>query len=357
MARYTIKRKEDIGLSPQEIVFRGRKKSNSIYINQWEYNKSSVQEKEITQVSDIIVSDNSSDYLWIDVVGLHQVETITEIGNKFDIPSNILSDILDPNIRPKAEDFDKGVFFSLKILYYNSHSKKLTCDNLSLIVLNNILISFQEKENDIFHIVKERLKKTGSKNKIRTAGSDYLAFSLIDIVIDNYVYIMSVMGDKIEDLEESVYGKDVKKDILNLTNFYKRELNYFRRQVKPAKEMIMNLTKLNSACIHDENDRYFRELQDNVKEASDLSDSYREILYDLLNIYHATLSSKLNDVMKLLTIFSVIFIPITFIVGVYGTNFVYFPELSWKYGYFIMWGIIVLITIGMLIYFKHKKWF
>ncbi len=355
MARYITKRKEDIGLSPQALVFRGRKKTDNVRIRLWRYNNDGVQEEEITDVENIAIPHHLPHYLWLEVIGLHEVDEIKAIGDKFRIPPNILSDILDPNARPKVEEFESSIYLSLKILHTSS-SKKLTDENYSLIIKDNVLISFQEREDDIFNPVKERLRNFNNK-KIRTSGSDYLAFSLLDVVIDNYIYIMSTIGDKIEKLEESVYAKEIEEDFLNLIDFYKRELNYFRRQVKPAKEMILNFVKLDSDCIHEENEAHFRELQDNVKEASDLSDSYREILYDLLNIYHTALSTKLNDIMKVLTMFSVVFIPITFIVGLYGTNFEYLPEIHWKYGYFIMLGVCLLIAVSMLIYFKRKKWF
>ncbi|HEY5589995.1 MAG TPA: CorA family divalent cation transporter, partial [Paludibacter sp.] len=193
-------------------------------------------------------------------------------------------------------------------------------------------------------------------NKIRTSGPDYLAFALLDVVVDNYIYFMGLLGEKIENLEEDI-SNDPKKELLDSINSLKRELNFLRKNIKPAKEMIINLAKMETEYIHDENHVHFKELQDNVDEASDLSDSYREILYDQLNIYHSSMSTKLNEIMRVLTVFSVIFIPLTFLVGVYGTNFSYLPEKDWHYGYFAMWGVMLITTLVMLWYFKRKKWF
>jgi len=230
----------------------------------------------------------------------------------------------------------------------------MTVENLSIIITNRTLISFQEQPGLAFEPIRERIRK--HKNKIRTSGPDYLAFALLDVVVDNYIYFMGLLGEKIENLEEDI-SNDPKKELLDSINSLKRELNFLRKNIKPAKEMIINLAKMESEFIHDENRIHFKELQDNINEASELSDSYREILYDQLNIYHSSMSTKLNEIMRVLTVFSVIFIPLTFLVGVYGTNFSYLPEKDWHYGYFAMWGVMLITTLVMLWYFKRKKWF
>ena len=236
----------------------------------------------------------------------------------------------------------------------NERTNKLGVENLSLVIKNDFLISFQEDKGDFFDTVRERIRK--HKNKIRTAGPDYLAFALLDMVVDNYIYIVGILGEKIENLEEKMTG-NVNKQLPELINLYKQELNFLRRYIKPAKEMILTLAKMESEFIHDENRMNYKELQDNINEANDLTDSYREMLYDLLNIYHTSATTRLNDIMKVLTMISVIFIPLTFIVGVYGTNFDYLPELNWHYGYFIMWGIMVVVALLMIWYFRRKKWY
>jgi len=238
------------------------------------------------------------------------------------------------------------------MLQYNDGN--LTVENLILIIADNTLISFQEQPGLTFEPIRDRIRK--HKNKIRTSGPDYLAFALLDVVVDNYIYVIGLLGDKIESMEDEMTS-DPSKDLLESINAYKRELNFLRKHIKPAREMILALAKLESEYIHDENHIHFRELQDNINEASELSDSYREILYDQLNIYHSSMSTKLNEIMRVLTVFSVIFIPLTFIVGVYGTNFENLPEVHWKHGYFLMWGVMLLTTLAMLWFFKRKKWF
>jgi magnesium transporter len=200
---------------------------------------------------------------------------------------------------------------------------------------------------------RERIRK--QKKRIRNGGTDYLTFALLDIVIDNYLYVISLLGEKIETLEENLLLNPTKNVIKEINN-YKRELNFLRKSIKPAKEMIFSLAKMESEFITESTYVHFKELQDNISQANESSDSYREILSDQLNIYHTTISAKLNDIMKFLTVFSVVFIPLTFIAGIYGTNFDHLPELHFKYSYFIMLGIMFIVAISMLLYFKTKKW-
>lgn len=355
MSRYYKKKKEDIGLSPYELIFRGQQKTDKISIQAMDFDCENVREPEIHQLKELSTLKNTPNLSWINIDGLHDVKLIAQIGKMFDLPENVLSDIMNPSLRPKIEELEKGIFSTIKTLSYNEKKDELSVDNLSLIIMDTCLISFQEQSNSLFDPVRERIRK--HKNKIRTSSPDYLAFAMLDIVVDNYIYIVGLLGDKIEEIENQLNDLNPDKKILDKINTYKGELNFLRKNIKPAREMIMNISKLDSEFLHDENHIHYKELQDNINEAVELADNYREILYDQINIYHTTVSAKLNDIMKVLTIFSVTFIPLTFIVGVYGTNFDYLPEIKWRYGYFIMWGIMILLSAGMLWYFKKKKWF
>ena len=354
MSRFTKKKKEEIGLSPFALVFRGQHKTEHVGLRMIDFDKEDVREIEINSIKEISKFKQSETISWLNIDGLHNEKLMEEIAEVLQLEQNVLSDVMNPSIRPKIQELENGIFLTIKMLQYNEQDEKLTIENLSLIVQNDFLISFQEQKGDVFEPVRERLRK--HKNKIRTSGADYLMFALVDIVVDNYIYIIGQLGDKIETLEDQMTNNP-DKELLDDINFYKRELNFLRKNIKPAKEMILNLAKLESEYLQDINRIHFRELQDNINEASELSDSYREILYDQLNIYHTTMSTKLNDIMRVLTVFSVIFIPLTFIAGVYGTNFINIPELHWHYGYFIMWGVMVVVTLGMLWFFKRKKWF
>jgi magnesium transporter len=304
---------------------------------------------------DALMAIKDAEHLsWVNMDGLDDVKLMEVLAEVFKLESNILSDVMNPGIRPKVQEFENGLFITIKMLQFDTENNHLLMDNLSLIATNNTLLSFQEQASSVFEPIRERIRK--HKNKIRCSGSDYLAFALLDVVVDNYIYIIGILGDKIEDLEEQMVV-DPNKGLLEKINFHKLELNFLRIHIKPAKEMILNLSKLSTEYIQDENRIHFKELLDNINEAKELSDSYYEILYDMLTIYHSSMSTKLNEIMRVLTIISVIFIPITFIVGVYGTNFTYLPEKDYHYGYFVMWGVMILISLGMILYFKIKKWF
>lgn len=348
------KKKEDIGLSPYELKFRGKKKAEDIRVQVIDFDLEGVREMEIKDTGELRKYLSSDSITWINVDGLHNEQIIRDLSDIFSIPADILSDVMEPSSRPQAEEFDNGFFVSIKMMEFNEKKNRVSVDNLSLIVMDKILVTFQEEKGDVFEPVRERIRK--HKTKIRTSGSDYLAFTLLDVVIDNYIYILGVYGEKVETLEGKLI-LDTNKETLKIINLFKHELNNLRVDIKPAKEMIMGLVKLDTDFIQEENEKHYKELQDNINQAVDLLDYYREVLYDELNMYHSSMSTKLNDTMTVLTIFSVIFIPLTFIVGVYGMNFDNFPELHWKYGYFIVWGIMLLIVAGMIGYFKKRKWF
>lgn len=349
-----LKKKEDIGLSPYELKFRGQKKTKDVRIQVIDFDLNEVRETEITETSELKKYVNTQSLTWINVDGLHNEQIISDISNIFAIPADILSDVMEPSSRPQAEEFDNGFFVSIKMMEFDEKKSRVTVDNLSLIVMDGILITFQEEKGDVFNPVRERIRK--HKTKIRTSGSDYLAFALLDVVIDNYIYILGIYGEKVETLEEKI-SLNADKQMLNVINLFKQELNSLRIDIKPAKEMIMSLVKLDTDFIEEENEKHYKELQDNINQAVDLLDYYREVLYDELNIYHTSMSTKLNDTIRTLTIISVIFMPLTFIVGVYGTNFDYIPELKWEYGYYSMWLVMMVIVLLMIWYFKKKRWF
>ena len=354
MSRYTRKKKEDIGLSPYALIFRGQKKAEHITITAMDFDQEEVREFGIERTEKISALLGKANLSWLNIDGLHDEKRIEEIGALVGVPFHILSDILNPSLRPKVQEFDDGVFITLKMLQFKEESRTISVENLSLILTQGCLLSFQEQKGDVFNPVRERIRK--HKNKIRTSGVDYLAFALLDEVVDNYIYIIGLLGEKIENLEDKMTDEP-RKELLDEINDYKKELNLLRKNIKPAREMILSLVKLESEILQEENRFHFRELQDNITEAGELSDSYREILYDQLNIYHTVMSTRLNDIMRTLTIFSVMFIPLTFIVGVYGTNFDYVPELHWQNGYFIMWVVMVVVAIVMFLLFRRKKWF
>ena len=353
MARYLTTSKDEIGLSPQELIFRGKRKIDEVLLRSIEFNQSRVEENLIESAKDLPESSSDNSIIWVNVDGLHDIQMIKDIGATLDLDQFLLADVLETNARPKIHEYKKWIFLSLKMAQYDEENEHFSIENLSLIFNDNVLISFQEKKGDIFEPVRERIRN--HKRTLRDSKTDYLAFALLDTVIDHYLYVLSLFGEKIESFEDIIIEKP-DKNVIEQISLFKKELNYIRKGVKPAREMVLALSKIESDFIHKKNDVHFKELVNNMNQVSDTLDSYRELLSDQLNIYHMIISSKLNDTMKFLTIFSVIFIPLTFIAGIYGTNFEFLPELHFKYGYFIMLGVMVLISILMLFYFKRKKW-
>lgn len=355
MARFIKKRRDEIGLAPDDLWFRGKPKIDTVQLRIIDFDAINLIENVVEKVKDVLSFQDKESVTWFNIDGLHNTSIMEELAKGFHLDQLILADVLNTQARPKVEEHDNCIFISIKMLQHNSRSGLITVENLSLIITKTVLISFQEKDGDVFEPVRDRIRK--QKRRIRNGGTDYLAFALLDIVIDNYIYIIGVLGQKIESLEDRLLNNP-NQAVVEKINAYKRELNFLRKNIKPAKEMILALNKLDSELISGEGiELHLKELEDNMSHASELTDSYREILSDQLNIYHTTISSKLNDIMKFLTVFSVVFIPLTFIAGIYGTNFEYVPELQYRYSYFIMWGVMIAVAVGMLLYFKQKKWF
>ncbi len=349
------KQKEDIGLSPYEMKFRGSKKEKETQISLFSFNSEEVDEKQLKHLDELKPYVHKNDYLtWINVDGLDNKDVMETIAEDFAIPSNIMSNVMDPNVRPQVIDYDNGVFISIKMLTFIEKKNLVEVDNISLILMEDKVITFQEKKGDVFDPVRERIRK--SRHKIRNSGTDYLAFALLDVIIDNYIFILGIYGEKIESLQDNLTFRAATKEMLEVINLFQRELNNLSRDIKPAKEMIVSLAKLETELVKEENEIHFKELNNNINQAVELLDYYRQLLYDELSIYHSAMSTRLNDIMALLTIYSLIFIPLTFIAGVYGMNFDNMPELHTRYGYFITLGAMALIAVLIFAWFKRKKW-
>jgi len=354
MARFTKKHKNEIGRAPDELYFRGEKKIDNVKLQIIDFEPESHQEIHVEKIKEVLKYRDKASVTWFNVDGLHNPSVMERIATAFEFDNLILADVMDTQSRPKVHEHNNCIALSIKMLQLDEISGLFNVENLSLILTKSVLISFQEKDGDVFEPVRERIRN--HRKRIISSGTDYLMYAMLDIVIDNYIYIIGNLGEKIEDLEEELL-LNPSKNVLEKINSCKRELNFLRKNINPAKEMLINLAKLESEFIEETNEVHYKELLANINQAIESSDSYREILSDQLNVYHTTISSKLNDVMKILTIFSVIFIPLTFIAGIYGTNFDFVPELKYKYSYFIMWAIMIVIAILMLNYFKRKNWF
>ncbi|MBU0474072.1 MAG: magnesium/cobalt transporter CorA [Bacteroidetes bacterium] len=354
MARFIKKHKKEIGISPDELWFRGEQKIENVLMRIIDFDSTNLEEKSLSSVNELVKFRDKNSVSWFNVDGLHNIGIMEEISTILSLEKIILADVMNPHSNPKVQEYDNCLFISIKMMQHDEKTDRISVENLSLILTKSVLISFQEKQGDVFEPIRERIRK--QKKRIRNSGTDYLTFALLDVVVDNYIYVIGNLGEKIENLEENLEGEP-NQIVIDQINTFKRELNYIRKNIKPARELLLAISKMDTEFISDSVDFHYKELLDNINHAYELSESYREILTDQLNIYHTTMTSKLNDIMKFLTIFSVIFIPLTFIAGVYGTNFDVLPELHYKNSYFIMWGIMLTIAFGMLFYFRKRKWF
>ena len=354
MTRFLKTKKETIGLSPDEVFFIGEKKCDSTGLNIYDFDAENLTYFDIKTIGDIAKFDKTKSTTWINVYGLHNEETIKEVTSEYGLNSLVLSDILDTHARPKIHEYDNCIYISVKLLQLNETNYHISTENLVLIIKENILLSFQEREGDFFNPVREQLRK--NKKRIRKSGTDYLAFALLDVVIDNYMYILSRVGERIDLLEEKLL-KNLSTNMGVEINKYKGDIVYIQRAIIPCREVIMSFVKMDSELLSESVFVHLKELQNNIIYTNETINSYREILTNQLSVLHTTISNNLNDILKLLTIFSVVFIPLTFITGVYGTNFDNIPELRLKWGYYMMWAAIVIIAIVMVLFFKKKKWY
>ena len=353
MARFFKKREEIKGLSPGSLIFIGNQKVDNIRIRVIDYDGSQLKEDELKDIAAGAAFKQTNTVTWINIDGLHDHTVMKAIGQTFDLHPLLLEDIMNTGQRPKFEEFENCLFLVLKMLRYDKEKKMIYAEQLSLVLGDTFLLTFQEQPGDVFEPVRERIRK--QKARIRASGIDYLAYALLDTVVDNYIFIIERLGEQIEDIEEEVLEK-AEPAVMEKINAFRREMNFLRKSVRPAREAIIQLSKLDSDLINDQTVPFLKDLQDLITQASEAIDTYRDMLSDQLNLYNSVVGNRMNDIMKVLTIFAAIFIPLTFIAGIYGTNFEYLPELKFKYSYFFFWGILLSVAGVMLLYFKKKKW-
>lgn len=354
MAKNTRTRisKKKLGLAPGSVIYTGEKSDQKLFIEAFDYNKDKCIVKELLNVEECFEFEEGS-ITWININGLNHVDAIEKIGGHYELHPLVLEDIVNIAQRPKIDEYDDYLFVVLKMLYYDI-DQKIVSEQVSFILGKEYVLSFQESEGDVFDTVRERIKH--GKGRVRTMQSDYLLYVLIDAIVDHYFTIIEVLGEKIEDFETAIFSgnatDDVSKNIQNL----KREILRVRRAIFPLREVINRIEKSENPLIEKKTITFYRDIYDHLIQVSENIDIYREMIWSLMDMYMTTISNKMNEVMKVLTIMASIFIPLTFIAGIYGMNFEYIPELSYKYSYFILWGVMVTLFIGMLLYFKRKKW-
>lgn len=353
MARFLINRLKTKGQAPGSLIFLGEQKMEKIRMSLFRYNEETLEEKDIAVIGPVLASMDDQAVHWINIDGVHDASLFQEISGQIGVSSLALEDIMNTDQRPKLfEDMDTLTLIC-KAIYYNREEKTVNSEQISFILGKNFLISFQERTGDHFEGVRNRLRQ--KIGRIRLAGADYLMYALVDALVDNYLIDIEAIGSEIEKIETRLVHPD--KDISNEIFHLKKEVIFLRKTILPHKELFTKLLRSNSTMISSHHLVYYQELYDLIQQAQEACDSFFNLVVDQMNIYNTHISSKANDIMKVLTIFASIFIPLTFLTGVYGTNFDNLPELHLRFGYFFMWGVMVVMTIGMLLFFKHRKWF
>jgi magnesium transporter len=354
VSRFVKKVSKKRGASPGTLVHIGERKVDRARISLIEYDRDTIAHPEIESISALPdLKAAAGKTIWLNIDGLHDVALIETIGKRFGIHPLTLEDILQTGQRPKAEFFDSYLYIVLKELQFRESEGVLTSEQMSFILLPGILISFQEAAGDVFDGVRERLDK--GKGRIRSLGADYLAYALMDAVVDHYFAILEKLSQDIESVEEELTRMPTSLTMRRIHEL-RHEFIYLRKQIWPLRDVIGALSKEDSGIFQEKTRLFLRDVHDHAIQVIDTIESYRDILSGFLDLYLSIVSNKLNEVMKVLTIISTIFIPITFIVGVYGMNFKFMPELEWHWGYFGAWGLILMVVGAMVVYFKKKNW-
>ena len=341
------------GMPPGTLIHVGEQKIAKVKITVIDYDETDLQEKEVSKIDECYPFKDKPSITWINIDGIHDVEIIERIGKNYGIHPLLLEDILNTEQRPKIEDFEDYLFLILKMLSFDEKQREIKIEQVSLVIGPNYVLSFQEREGDVFDPVRDRIRR--AKGRIRKMGADYLAYSLLDAVVDGYFLILEKVGDKIEELEETLISQP-DMATLQAIHFLKREMIFLRRSVWPLREVISGLSRKESTLIKESTEIFLRDVYDHTIQVIDTIETYRDMISGMLDTYLSSISNRMNEVMKVLTIFAAIFIPLTFVAGIYGMNFSYMPELGWKWGYFVILTVMAAIVIAMLIYFRNKKW-
>ncbi len=353
MAKNSHRRSRKAGLPPGSLIHVGEKKAEKTRITVIDYDEQNYQMKEAETVDECFPFKETPTVTWINVEGVHDAEVIGRIGQCFGIHSLILEDIMTTAQRPKMEDTGGYIYIVLRMLSFHARRREVQSEQVSLILGPNFVISFQEAGGDVFDPVRERIR-TG-KGRVRKMGPDYLAYSLIDAVVDNYFIILENLGERVEALEEELIS-DPKRETLHALHVLKREMIYLRKSVWPLREVISGLERAESGLIKEPTGIFFRDVYDHTIQVIDTVETYRDMLSGMLDIYLSSISNRMNEVMKVLTIIATIFIPLTFLAGVYGMNFKFMPELEWRWGYFAILAVMVAVGVLMIFFFRRKKW-
>ncbi len=347
------------GLPPGTPVFVGEKKVEKVRITVIDYDGETFEERVVDSIEDCFQYKERPSVTWINIDGLHEISITEKIGKCFGLHPLILEDITNTQQRTKMDVLDEYIFIVMKMHSYHGEAEGIRSEQISIVLGENFLLTFQERYGDVFDSVRNRLRN--GKGRIRKCGADYLAYALVDSIVDNYFKVLESVGEVIESMEEELVSNPT-PETLQKIHFLKREMIFLRKSVWPLREIIGNLEREESDLIDESTNIYLRDLYDHTIQVIDTVETFRDMISGMLDIYLSSVSNRMNEIMKVLTIFAAIFIPLTFIAGIYGMNFdpgrspLNMPELGWHYGYPFALGLMAVVGIAMLIYFRRKKW-
>ncbi len=345
---------EKSGLPPGSLIHVGEIVEPKTSLSVIRYNKEELEEHSLNNIEELINYKGQQGTTWIIVEGLTDIPIIENIGKTFGIHQLVLEDILNTDQRPKFEEHDNYCFMVLKYMSSQDDQFNVAYEQISILMMEYFVIVFKEKKDILFHPLQQRIRK--SKGQLRSLGADYLTYEILDTIVDQYFNLIDSLNDAITPLEERLLAQQSDHDILNAIQRLKRELIHVRRNVSPVRELMAEMLRNESELIHDKTRIYLRDVSDHAIRVVETIESYRDILTSLLEIYISGISNRMNEIMKVLTLFASIFIPLTFIAGIYGMNFEYMPELQWQWAYPALWILFLAIPVALLLYFRHKKW-
>ncbi len=341
----------NIGAPPGTLHYNGPQSAEKVKITLIQFSETEFFEKEFYDLSECLACADDKLIKWFNVDGVHDTEIVESIGKLYKIHPLTMEDIVHIDQRPKYEDYEHYILAVMKMITYEN---RVVAEQLSIILTHKTIISFQEPQGgDAFDVIRTRLRQ--AKGRVRKLGADYLFYALMDSAVDYYFHVLEAIGDKVAKIEEQIIREPKRESLIQLYKL-KREVIYLRKQVWPLRDMISNLLRSESEFITPNTILFFRDLQDHITRIIDTVETYRDLLSGIMDIYLSTNANKMNEVMKVLTIMSSVFIPVTFIAGVYGMNFEFMPELRSPYGYATVWVVMLSVMGGLIYYFKKKKW-
>ncbi len=351
-SRLVRKRGKKVGAAPGTLLHIGDSSTDQTQLHLIRYNASELEEIHPRQASECLPDPGSQHISWFNILGVHEAAVVKTIGDSFGLHALVMEDILNTDHRPKIENHDGYLYIVLKMLQYDAQAAETRTEQVSLVIGSNYVLCFQERPGDVFDGVRTRLR---SGRSIRHKGSDYLAHALIDAIVDNYFLLLEQFGEEVELLEDELL-REPRPAALARIHHFKREMLLLRKAVWPLRELLSNLSREETALVQADTRLFLRDVYDHSIHIIDTIETIRDLLSGMLELYMSSVNNRMNEIMKVLTLFASIFMPLTFISGVYGMNFRHMPELSQQWGYPAVLLFMAAVACGLVFYFRWKKW-